>query len=141
MTETTRRRVTATPLYPGSLFPEDGRARVIPDSGTTAALAAMEGDNAWFCIEVRSTVHKRWTDGDGGEMWTRVSEQGRYRIYVGEELTGAADIEAWPDADDYRTLLANMDGNKWTTVVRTRRGNFQPVEREDVVLSAAELTQ
>jgi hypothetical protein len=131
---TTRTVITATPLYPGSFFPEEGRPVEIPDATPETALAAMDDDTFWFALDVRTTTQKRWTDGDGGEMWRTDSESARYRIYVGEVLT-VADVEQLPG--DHHVLLANMRGNDWGRVVRTRCGNFQPVEPGDVVIAAA----
>ena len=138
MSATIRIKITATPLYPGSLFAEDGRPVEIPDADPQTALAAVDDDGSWFALLVKTARQKRWTDGDGGELWRTVSELGRYHIFVGEELT-AADIERWDDADQYAILLSNMRGNGWERVVRTRRGNFQPVEPGDVVVAPAEL--
>jgi hypothetical protein len=36
---------------------------------------------------------------------------------------------------DYRILISNMECNRWNRVVRTVRGNFQPLLDGDVVLS------
>jgi hypothetical protein len=136
MSAITRTRITATPLYPGSFFPENGRPVEIPDADPETARAAVGDDEAWFALDVRTTTQKRWTDGDGEEMWRTAAELSRYRIYLGEVLT-ADDIERLDDGHDYSILLANMRGNGWERVVRTRRGNFQPVEPVDVVLPAA----
>jgi hypothetical protein len=35
---------------------------------------------------------------------------------------------------DYKILVSNMEGNNWPLVVRTRKGNFQPLEKDDVIL-------
>ena len=130
----TRTLITATPLYPGSFFPEEGRPVEVPDADPQTAIAAIP-DPKWFAVEVRTVTQKRWTDGEGGEMWRTDSERGRYRIYVGEALT-AEDVERLDG--DHSILLSNMRGNDWERVVRTRRGNFQPVEPGDVVIAPAE---
>lgn len=138
MTATTRTRITATPLYPGSFFPEDGRPVEIPDADPQTALAAFSGDDVgWFALEVVTATQKRWTDGDGEEMWRNDGTTSRYRIYVGEALT-AADVARLPG--DHHILLSNMRGNEWERVVRTRRGNFQPLVPGDVVIAPAEAT-
>lgn len=134
MTAKIRTLITATPLYPGSFFPEEGRPVEIPDADPQTAIAAIP-DPKWFALDVRTRRQKRWTDGDGGEMWHTASELSRYRIYVGEELT-EEDVKRLDG--DHSILLANMRGNGWERIVRTRQGNFQPVERGDVVLSTAE---
>lgn len=134
VTATTRTLVTATPLYPGSFFPEHGRPVALHDADPETALAAVPDDGGWFALEVRTTPEKLWTDGEGGEMWRTCGPSQGYRIYVGEALT-AADVERLPD--DHSILLSNMQGNGWDRVVRTRRGNFQPVEDGDVVKKIA----
>lgn len=134
---TTRTKITATPLYPGSFFAEDGRPVELLSDDPHTAIATVADDGSWFALDVRTMTEKQWTDGDGGELWRPESELSRYRIYVGEALT-AADIERLDDGHDYRTLLSNMRGNGWERVVRTRRGNFQPVDPGDVVIAAVE---
>lgn len=139
MTITTRTSITAVPLYPGSFTPEDGRPVELPDARMVTALAVAPDDEAWFALEVRTVTKKKWTDGDGGVMWLSEGRPRIYRIYVGEALT-IADIERMVSAGDrYDILLQNMRGNDWPRVVRTRLGNFQPLEVEDVVISPAEL--
>jgi hypothetical protein len=128
---TTRIRTTATPLYPGSFFPEEGSPVTIPDASPETALRAVSGDEGWFAVEVDTFTEERWTNGRGGEQWIAVSPRKSYRIYAGEELI-AADI---PDIPENRILLRNMEGNGWRSVVRTRSGNFQPLADGDVVVS------
>jgi hypothetical protein len=129
-----RTRTTVTPQYPGSFFAEEGHSIEIPDAEPRTALAAVQDDGAWFALEVRTTTQKRWTDGNGGELW--VKEDGvpssTYRIYIGEALT-TEDVEKLPG--DNSILLANMRSNGWDPIIRTRRGNFQPFEEGDVVLT------
>jgi hypothetical protein len=48
-------------------------------------------------------------------------------------LTAKEVEEKYPDS---RILLTNMRVNNWETVVRTRRGNFQPLAENDVVLNS-----
>lgn len=130
MTATTRTWITVTPLYPGSFFPEQGGAVDIPDADPRTALYAVP-DDGWFALEVQTTTQKLWTDGDGSEMWRTLDESARYRLYLGEVLT-SADVDRL--AGDHTILLANMRNNGWERVVRTRRGNFQPLEPGDVVV-------
>ncbi len=137
MTTTTRTRITATPLYPGSFYPEDGRPVQIPDADSSTALAAVGDDDGWFAIEVRTRLEKRWEDGAGGVMWQPTGSSNSYRIYVGE--VPVADVERLDG--DHSILLSNMRGNGWERVVLTRRGNFQPLESGDVVLSPAEVAR
>ena len=134
MTAITRIRDTATPLYPGSFMPEEGRPVLIADADPATALAAVPDDGRWFALSVCTVTERRWDDGAGGSKWLAEGAPDRYRIYVGETFT-ADEIEAWSNADSYRILLSNMRGNGWERVVRTRAGNFQPVESVDVVVS------
>ncbi len=58
--------------------------------------------------------------------------------YYGEVLT-LEDVQALPG--DYRILASNMKCNGWSRVVRTVRGNFQPLDVCDVVVTPnAEIT-
>lgn len=136
---TVRTVITVTPLYPGIFFAEDDRPIEIPDADPRTALSAIDDDGLWFALLVKIATQKRWMDGDGNEIWQPVGELSRYRIYIGEELT-AADIERLNDGHDYSILLSNMRGNDWGRVVRTRRGNFQPVDSDDVVISTTDVS-
>ena len=53
--------------------------------------------------------------------------------FLGEVLT-AADIAKLPG--DHTILLSNMRCNDWPRVVRTVRGNFQPLREGDVCVAA-----
>jgi len=131
--KTLRTHITATPLYPGSFYPDEGTPVPLADTSPGTALRAVPDDDSWFAIEVYTATQKLWTDGEGGELWlTEVDRpHSSYRIYKGEKLS-VSDVEALPG--DNRILLANMRGNRWDAVVRTRRGNFQPLEDGDVVV-------
>lgn len=129
---TSRTMITVTPLFPGSLFPEEGSPVEISNSDVQTALDAVEGDG-WFALEVATRTQKRWEDGDGGELWLDTGNSSGYHIYSGEELT-VEDVQNLNDGRDYSILLTNMRVNSWHKVVRTRRGNFQPLEPNDVVI-------
>ena len=128
---TTRTRATATPLYPGSFYPEEGPATELTSAASIEDVVAALDNGRCFAIEVRTVTEKLWTDGEGGEMWLTEKEIGSYRIYFGTELT--ADDVPGPD---FKILRHNMVSNGWKTVVRTRAGNYQPVEASDVVVPA-----
>lgn len=128
-------RTHVTFLYPGSLFPEEGRTLRIDNDGTATVLAASP-DEHWFAAEVSIGEWERWTSESGEEKWHRTRERPtKFRIYVGERFT-ADDVAALPG--DHAILLSNMRANDWPVVVRTRCGNWQPIEGDDVVLSAEE---
>lgn len=51
--------------------------------------------------------------------------------YPGGEVLTVDDVESLDG--DHRILLSNMRCNGWDRVVRSRRGNFQPLEAADAV--------
>lgn len=59
------------------------------------------------------------------------NQSGRY--YFGKVMTAEEIEKTVPDSG---ILLSNMRINNWPTVVRTRMGNFQPLEKNDTVLSS-----
>ena len=132
------RRFHAQPLYPGSFFPEEGASVRIDNPGTETATAPFKESDTWFAVEVTESWWRRWKSDEEVE-WrvckdTPATPIRRHRIYRGEVLT-AADVEALDDGQDYSILLSNMRGNGWERIVRTNRGNFQPVEAHDVVIA------
>jgi hypothetical protein len=54
--------------------------------------------------------------------------------YFGKALT-LSEVKALDG--DYRILISNMECNRWDRVVRTVRGNFQPLKDGDVVIEGA----
>jgi hypothetical protein len=53
--------------------------------------------------------------------------------YIGKKLT-LEEVKALKPTDHYKILVSNMENNKWKEVVQCRPGNFQPLEKGDVVL-------
>lgn len=136
------RRTYAQPLYPGSLYPEEGASvrieqRLSPE-GIVALLSGIKPDWTnlnWFAIEVTEQNWKLWKTEEGDEKWKPAGDGSRksYRIYIGELLT-REDVEALPG--DHGILLSNMEYNDdCDPIVRTRMGNFQPYCENDVVLA------
>jgi len=135
------RRFHAQPKYPGSFFSEEGASVRIDNPGTETAIAPFKDSDTWFAITVTESWWQRWESEEGDVEWrpckpTLATPVKQHVIYRGEVLT-ADDITrmAVDDGPDYSILLANMRGNGWDRVVRTNRGNFQPVEPGDVVLA------
>lgn len=129
------RRTYAQPLYPGSLYPEEGaNVRIENYMFVELIMARFKDKEGWFAIEVVEQNWQLWKTEEGEEEWRPANDGTRkgYRIYVGELLT-SADVEALEG--DHKILLSNMAGNGWDPIVRTRRGNFQPFEENDVVVS------
>jgi len=133
----TQNRTHVTYLYPGSFLPEEGRTVRVADA-TLAWALRHSPDDRWFAAEFSTQDWQRWTNAEGDEKWMPVSgaRPVKRRVYVGEAMT-VDQVAALPG--DHRTLISNMNGNGWATVVRTRAGNFQPVEDGDVVVSAADV--
>ena len=129
------RRFHVKPLYPGSFFSEEGEAIRIDNPGTAVALDAVD-PAGWFALEVTDAWWQRWSTDEGDVEWRPCKETvatpvNRHRIYRGTTHT-LAEVESW--GNEFRTLAANMRGNGWDPIVKTRRGNYQPVEDRDVVL-------
>lgn len=133
------RRVYARALYPGSLFPEEGASIRISDTTTTQRIIDQFSDRddhlgQWFAIEVIEQNWQFWWTSEDDSEWRPKQDGTRktWRIYVGELLTNV-EVAALPG--NHETLLSNMRSNGWDTVVRTRVGNFQPFQENDVVIS------
>jgi len=132
-------RIHATPLYPGSFMSEEGASVQVERGTPQAVLPKMPDDGRWFGVRLQARTWVRWTDDEGNEKWLPDgAPAGRRYIYIGEMLD-AADVKALPG--DHEILLSNMRGNRWDHVVRTRRGNFQPVLDQDRVVSEEELAR
>lgn len=109
-------------FYPGSFFPET-RVREIQDR-TSPATNVPEGAYGW-------RVFSQETITMGGETLTGKPKDYGPMVYFGEIMT-LEDVRAL--GGDYRILISNMEINGWDRVVRTVRGNFQPLNDGDVVL-------
>lgn len=125
-------RKHATPLYPGSFFPEEGQTIQVPLISSDLEVAKWFDSEAWFAIEVTVAEYERWSTESGDEKWEPVKgTESKHRIYVGQVL----DVDAVrATVADPTILLSNMRGNGWDRMVKTRRGNFQPLMADDTVL-------
>lgn len=127
-------RTHVTFLYPGSFYPEESGSKRIDNYEVATVLAAAPEDEGWFAAEVTTGVWLKWTSESGEEKWSPgMGEGNKFRVYIGEALT-VEDVEALEG--DHHILVANMRGNGWEKVCRTRRGNFQPIEANDFVLAS-----
>lgn len=124
-------RHTATFLYPGAFLAEGGPVRRIETPDVTGVLAASP-DDRWFAAHVSTAVWTRFTSEEGDVLWKQMDALRTFTVHVGQEYT-AEQVEQLPG--DHDILLANMRGNGWAKVVRTRCGNWQPVEVGDVVMT------
>lgn len=120
-------------LYPGSFMPEESGATRIAEPTAEAVLAASP-DDRWFAAEIVTADYERFASDSGTERWLPTpAKSKKKRILIGQRMN-SADVAALPG--DHSILLSNMRGNGWDPLVRTRRGNFQPIEDGDVVLSS-----
>lgn len=62
--------------------------------------------------------------------------RGECKNYSGFTYFGKAYTleEVKSEFPQYTTLISNMECNGWNKVVRTRRGNWQPIEEGDIVI-------
>lgn len=66
-----------------------------------------------------------------GELLKGEAKNESGRFYFGKAMTAQEIERTEPNCE---ILLANMRINKWEKVVKTRMGNFQPIEKNDVIL-------
>ena len=107
-------------LFPGSVIPEKEVRQVenrdIPE--------VPEGAFVYSFFDLNRTVVGK------EEFWgSRNNHSGK--VYPNAQILTVQDVkDQIPNSD---ILVANMEGNGWDRVVRTRRGNFQPFNEGDSV--------
>lgn len=107
-------------LFPGSLFPEETVKEIV-----FGMPEIPKGCFAYYLWDREEVVL------DGETLYGKPKNiTGRY--YFGKELSLDEVKRLYPDA---KTLHFNMQANKYKTVVRTRCGNFQPLEEKDTIVS------
>lgn len=114
-------------LYPGSLFAEDEQVVVKERNAEKVAKKYRQ------CFAFRFydlTTAEVSVDGV-----RRVVSGERKNVsplyYPGAKSYTLAEVKRLPDS---RILASNMECNGWKRVVKTRRGNFQPLNKTDVIL-------
>jgi hypothetical protein len=110
-------------LFPGSFWPEEQSKKI-------------SSRDEKFDIPKECFAYEFYDREEGelnGELVYGEIKNKSGRHYFGEVLTAKEVEEKYPDS---RILLTNMRVNNWETVVRTRRGNFQPLAENDVVLNS-----
>lgn len=116
-------------LYPGSLFPEESVQKV--ETRNPNRMAKTVDASVFAFSYFDQTMDKITIDGEQQIVYgKRRNVSGRY--YPGGKTFTAAQLKKLDG--DYGILISNMEGNGWKKVVRTRRGNFQPLEKGDVIL-------
>ncbi len=134
-----RRTVTtATPLYPGSFMSESGvTEKLAPEvDSVDYARSVFAAERGAFAVEFTTFDEQRFTSDEGEVTWLPVGgTTTRRRVYAGQTMT-ISDVEEMNTASGHRydILLANMRDNGWDPICRTRRGNFQPLDENDLVL-------
>lgn len=132
----TRTRITATYLSVGSFFDEKIKEAVLRSPTTEEVLLHRPANEGWFGASVDLRDERLFTSEEGHEAWLPISGSHKhlYTLYIGKTYN-ESDIEEINDDGKYDTLLSNMRGNDWDTVVHTNLGNWKPVEDGDCVIS------
>jgi hypothetical protein len=122
---------------PGALFNEDQAEEIrAPQPDLAAAIAPRQAFA--FTLYERPVVDFEF---DTRRFRVVPIPQNESRVYyIGPaSVWTQAEIRIMVDSGKVdRTLLANMEGNGWERVVRTRLGNWQPFEDGDVILDSDE---
>lgn len=114
-------------FFPGSFFSESS---VEPISHRDPHKVIFpNGAFAFRFFDVETQV-ATLEDGTTFNHPRKINESPTY--YPGGQALTAADVRALPG--DHEILLANMEANKWSKVIRTRLGNYQPFEAKTSVL-------
>jgi len=128
MRETTKTYVEY--LYPGSFFSEEESKPVKERDPEKILKTLPKGVFAFLFYDQASTMVK--VDGEAQTVYgKRKNVSGKY--YPDAEIYTVPQLKAL-DEKQYHILIANMEGNGWKRVVKTRRGNFQPLEKSDTIL-------
>lgn len=118
-------------LTPGSLFPEKYTEKV--DSRDLPQLEIPRDVYAFTFYDVK-TVDAVDEEGEKHEIRIIINKSPRY--IIGEVFT-LEQIEAM--GKDYRVLASNVEEYDMKSGVKTHLGNWQPLLKDDVVLSTNEL--
>lgn len=107
-------------LSPGSLFPNEQHVEVL-----NRGVKVNVPNNCfgyYFYDRAETTL-------DGETLYGQPKNKSG-RTYIGEVVT----IEQVEKELPQSILYSNMRSNKWDKVVRTRMGNYQPIESGDTVI-------
>lgn len=115
-------------LFPGSFYPEESVHKV--KARNPEAIAKKYPGCFAFTFYDR-TQKETTVDGEPQTVYEKQKNKtGRY--YPDGQLFTVEGLKSLPG--DHETLISNMECNGWKHVVKTRRGNFQPFEKGDVIL-------
>lgn len=115
-------------LFPGSFYPEESVYKVAARDPEDIAKKYPK----CFAFRFYDLTSKTVTvDGEQQKVSGKEKNKtGRY--YPDAQLYTTQGLKELPG--DYEILISNMECNGWKHVVKTRRGNFQPFEKNDVIL-------
>ena len=117
-------------LFPGLLFSESEHIELKSHNPNEALKKMPESAFAFelYDIETRQGILE---NGEHIKNDKTVNQSGRF--YPGGVLLTLEEIKSMDDKN-HNILISNMEGNGWNTVVKTRAGNYQPIEKHDVIL-------
>lgn len=130
---TTRTLVTLTPLFAGFFLSEEGESlRITYERDVRVQAERLLAQNSSsFCVQVKTEQFDVYTNSEGKEYLKPLMRINSYRVYPhGTRAFAKSDLVG----EKYNILRANMECNDWARVVKTRLGNFQPLEEDDIIL-------
>lgn len=114
-------------LHPGSLFSEETTETLDSRDPEEARQKAPTSAFAFVIYDIEAPP-------DLGPDFTVIpkpkNESSKY--YLGGTIHTLAEVEVM--GNDFRILASNMRGNCWDHVVHTCQGNWQPLEKGDVIV-------
>ena len=108
-------------LFPGSFWPEE-------------QITEISSRDEKFDIPKSCFAYEFWDREEtviNGEKLVGSPKNKSGRYYFGEVMDEQQVLALYPEAN---TVVSNMRCNNWKKVVRTRRGNWQPLLENDVVI-------
>lgn len=116
-----------TYFYPGSFFDEDSTKEVKKRDPKAATKNAPKGAFGFQFYERTKIVLA------GETLWGEVRHKSPLHYLGGEVYTLAQVRKHFPGE---KILISNMRGNGYDRVIRTRRGNWKPLNNGDVLVPA-----
>jgi hypothetical protein len=115
--------------YPGALFAETEDKEIITRDVKKVLKIMPKGA---FCFRFYDMTSKEVTiDGEQETVFGKEkNKSGKY--YPGATPYTIEQVKKM--GKDFSILASNMECNNWPTVIKTRIGNFQPLEKGDIIL-------
>lgn len=124
--------------YDGRRFFTEGYTAEVPERTIPAALAAVpEYAFGFRFFDMVDEIPNPPDLGPGLRVSvTRIRQNISGMHFIGGQILTVDDVRALAkiDPQNYRILLANMEGNGWANIVKTRSGNTRPLEAGDCVV-------